>query len=89
MAGFVFLNMDRVIRALRSLIDAYGGVAGVRDAGRLNLAITMPQASFAGPYLQADLFEMAAASLYHSGQHHPFLNGNKRAGAASQSSSWR
>ena len=30
----------------------------------------------------ADIFEMAAAYLYHVVQNHPFLDGNKRAGAA-------
>jgi death-on-curing protein len=42
----------------------------------------VPQASFGGEYLHADLFEMAAAYLYHIVQNHPFLDGNKRAGAA-------
>jgi death-on-curing protein len=79
--GPVLLNMDRVMRALRSRIDAHGGVAGVRDAGLLNSASAMPQASFAGPYLQADLFEIAAASLYPIGPIHPVLDRNKRAGA--------
>ena len=42
----------------------------------------MPQASFGGQFLHKDLFEMAAAYLYHIVQNHAFLDGNKRAGAA-------
>jgi len=83
MAAPVFLDMDRVIRTHRSLIEAYGGIDGIRDAGLLHSAIAMPQASFGGQYLHADLFEMAAAYLYHIVQNHPFLDGNKRTGAAS------
>jgi death on curing protein len=35
-----------------------------------------------GAYLHKTLFEMAAAYLYHITQNHPFLDGNKRTGAA-------
>jgi len=48
----------------------------------LHSAIAMPQASFGGEFLHKDLFEMAAAYLYHIVQNHPFLDGNKRTGAA-------
>jgi death-on-curing protein len=41
----------------------------------------MPQASFAGEYLHTDVFQMAAAYLFHITQNHPFIDGNKRAGA--------
>ncbi|MBX7074300.1 MAG: type II toxin-antitoxin system death-on-curing family toxin [Pirellulales bacterium] len=77
-----FLDMDRVMRVHRSLIEVYGGIGGVRDAGLLLSAIAMPQASFGGECLHSDLYEMAAAYLYHIVQNHPFLDGNKRTGAA-------
>ena len=76
-----FLDMNKVIRAHLSLIERYGGETGVRDAGLLHSAIAMPQASFGGEYLHTDLFEMAAAYLFHIVQNHPFVDGNKRAGA--------
>lgn len=78
----LFLDIDRVLRTHRSLIERYGGVEGVRDVGLLHSAIAMPQASFGGEFLHKDLFEMAAAYLYHIVQDHPFLEGNKRTGAA-------
>jgi len=78
----LFLDLDRVLRTHHSLIEAYGGAEGIRDVGLLHSAIAMPQASFGGEFLHKDLFEMAAAYLYHIVQNHPFLDGNKRTGAA-------
>ncbi len=77
-----FLDIDHTLRLHRSLIDTYGGVDGIRDVGLLHSALAMPQASFGGEFLHKDLFEMAAAYLYHLVQNHPFLDGNKRTGAA-------
>ncbi len=42
----------------------------------------MPTATFGGQFLHSDLFEMAAGYLFHLVQNHPFLDGNKRVGAA-------
>ena len=78
----LFLDIARVLQTHRSLIERYGGQEGVRDVGLLYSAIAMPQASFGGNFLHTDLFEMAAAYLYHVVQNHPFVDGNKRAGAA-------
>lgn len=77
-----FLDIDHTLKLHRSLIETYGGVDGIRDTGLLQSALAMPQASFGGDYLHKDLFEMAAAYLYHIVQNHPFLDGNKRTGAA-------
>lgn len=78
----LFLDIERVLRIHQSLIERYGGLGGIRDVGLLHSAIAMPQASFGGEYLHKDLFDMAAAYLYHIVQNHPFHDGNKRAGAA-------
>jgi death-on-curing protein len=78
----LFLDIEQVIEIHRSLIERYGGAEGVRDVGLLHSAIAMPQASFGGAWLHEDLFEMAAAYLYHLVQNHPFLDGNKRVGAS-------
>lgn len=78
----LFLDLNQIIRLHRSLIEHYGGSEGIRDAGLMHSAIAMPQASFGGQFLHTDLFEMAAASLYHIVQNHPFIDGNKRTGAA-------
>jgi len=77
-----FLSLDEVIELHRDQIERYGGSAGIRDVGLLQSAIAMPQAGFGGQFLHADLFEMAAAYLFHVVQNHPFVDGNKRVGAA-------
>jgi death-on-curing protein len=38
-------------------------------------------ATFGGEFLHTDVFEMAAAYLFHLVKNHPFLDGNKRVGA--------
>jgi death on curing protein len=43
----------------------------------------MPQAGFGGQFLHADIFEMAAAYLFHIAKYHPFIDGNKRTAAIS------
>ena len=67
----LFLDIARVLQTHRSLIERYGGQEGVRDVGLLYSAIAMPQASFGGNFLHTDLFEMAAAYLYHVQVEHP------------------
>ena len=41
----------------------------------------MPAATFGGDFLHSDVFEMAAAYLFHLVRNHPFIDGNKRVGA--------
>ncbi|RMF87941.1 MAG: type II toxin-antitoxin system death-on-curing family toxin [Planctomycetota bacterium] len=77
----VFLDLDHVLRIHLSMISHYGGRQGVRDLGLLQSAVTMPRAAFAGQPVHKDLFEMAAAYLYHIVCNHPFVDGNKRTGA--------
>ncbi len=42
----------------------------------------MPQAGSSTEYYHTDLFEMAAAYLFHIVKNHPFVDGNKRTGIA-------
>jgi death-on-curing protein len=78
----VFLTLDEVLAIHADQIRRYGGSHGVRDMGLLSSALAMPQASFGGVYLHTSLAEMAAASLFHVAQNHPFVDGNKRAALA-------
>ena len=77
-----FLTLDDALEIHRDQIERYGGTLGVRDNGLLESALAAPQSGFGGHYLHADLFEMASAYLFHLVQNHPFLDGNKRVGAA-------
>ena len=79
----VFLRLDEVIEIHRDQIQRYGGSPGIRDLHLLKSALAQPSAGFGGQYLHRDIFAMAAAYLFHIVQNHPFLDGNKRAGAAS------
>ena len=76
-----FLTLEEVTEIHADQIERYGGSLGVRDAGLLQSAIAMPESGFGEHYLHADLFEMAAAYLFHLVQNHPFIDGNKRVGA--------
>jgi death-on-curing protein len=76
-----FLGLEEVLEIHRDQVERYGGRAGVRDLGLLESALGMPRAGAAGRWFHADLFEMAAAYLFHIVRDHPFLDGNKRVGA--------
>jgi len=75
-----FLSVTDVLRLHADQVDVYGGQCGVRDMGLLESAVAQPQTAFGGEHLHRDIFEMAAAYLFHIVQNHPFLDGNKRAG---------
>lgn len=76
-----FLTVEDVLRLHRDQIDRYGGSHGVRDHGLLDSALAQPQVGLGEEYAHKDLFEMAAAYLFHLVQNHPFNDGNKRIGA--------
>jgi death-on-curing protein len=76
-----FLTLAEILRIHQDQIKLYGGNPGIHDLGLLESAIAVPQATFGGQHLYADLFEMAAAYLYHLCQNHPFSDGNKRTAA--------
>lgn len=75
-----FLRIEDVLALHADQMELYGGEHGVRDMGLLESAVGQAQASFAGQVLHADIFEMAAAYLFHIVQNHPFIDGNKRTG---------
>ncbi len=77
-----FLQVEDVLLVHGDQLDLYGGEHGVRDLGLLESAVAQPRSAFGGEILHADLFEMAAAYLFHIVQNHPFLDGNKRTGLA-------
>ena len=76
-----FLELEEVLEIHRDQLQRYGGSPGLRDVGLLESALAMPRAGFGGEYFHSDLFEMAAAYLFHIVMNHPFVDGNKRAGS--------
>ena len=77
----LFLSLDEVLEIHAQQIDLYGGLGGVRDPGGLESAVATPHATFDGQFLHPSVPSMAAAYLFHICQNHPFVDGNKRAGA--------
>jgi death-on-curing protein len=69
----VFLSRDEVLAIHRTLLERFGGPAGIRDYGLLESALYRPRT---GHY--ADLAEMAAALFESLIMNHPFIDGNKR-----------
>lgn len=63
-------------------IERFGGMQGIRDENLLDSAVHHPQSSFGGEYLYKDIFQMAAAYTFGIVKNHPFLDANKRTGAA-------
>ena len=73
-----FLTLEEVLIIHSDQIERYGGDEGIRDADVLRSSLAMPQSGASGQYFNGDLFEMAAAYLFHIARNHPFLDGNKR-----------
>ncbi len=77
-----FLTLEEVLEIHRDQIARHGGAVGLRDMGLLQSAVAMPSAGFGDTYFHSDIFEMAAAYLFHIVGNHPFIDGNKRTGTA-------
>lgn len=77
-----FLTVEDALLIHRDQVDRYGGDDGLRDLGLLESAVAAPRAMFAGELLHEDPFQIAAAYLFHIVRNHPFVDGNKRTGAA-------
>jgi len=77
-----FLEIEEALAIHGDQIARYGGTTGIRDMGLLQSALAMPQAGSGGQYFHSDLFEMAAAYLFHIANNHPFVDGNKRVAMA-------
>ena len=79
----IFLGLDEVIEIHGDQIKRCGGRSGIRDLDLLKSAVAMPMTGFGGEYFHSDIYEMAAAYLFHIVRSHPFVDGNKRTGAVS------
>jgi death on curing protein len=78
MSAPLFLTLAEVMEIHANQIALYGGRPGIRSLDLLKSAISMPQAGIGDRYFHEDLYEMAAAYLYHIVRDHPFIDGNKR-----------
>lgn len=71
-----------VLAIHKDQISRHGGTDGIRDNGLLDSALKQPFASFNGKDLYPAIEEKAARYGYGIIKNHPFVDGNKRTGAA-------
>ena len=76
------LSLAEVAELHRLVIEAAGGIHGIRDLGALESAIAQPRMSFGGEDLYPTLLDKAGALCFSLVLNHPFLDGNKRVGHA-------
>ena len=75
-----FLSYEQILIIHENQIKNYGGIYSIRDKNLLKSAIAQPKITFKGKYLHENIFQMAAAYLFHIVNNHPFIDGNKRTG---------
>lgn len=68
-----YLTVAEVYHMQHRLIDLFGGLHGVRDAGAIESAVFRPQTGY-----YESVEEEAAALMESLGMNHGFLDGNKR-----------
>lgn len=82
MSGFLWPSKEQVLAVHDAAIVRFGGATGVRDEGLLDSALARPFASFGGNEAFPDDVSKAYALCHAIISNHPFVDGNKRAGAA-------
>lgn len=78
-----YLTPQNVIQIHFELVEATGGLQGLRDIGLLESAVLRPQASFGGKDLYPTLILKAAALVHSLLLNHVFADGNKRTATVS------
>lgn len=73
-----FLTLTDVLRIHEDQINHYGGSSGIREQNLLLSALAQASSTFSGEYLHTDIYQMAAAYVFHISGNHPFIDGNKR-----------
>lgn len=74
----IWLNREDCLAIHEMMLAQHGGLAGLRDEGLLESALSKPRNLFA--YSSPALTEMAASYAAGIIRNHPFLDGNKRTG---------
>jgi death-on-curing protein len=77
-----YVSVEQLLRLHERQIERFGGSPGLRDRGALESAAARPAMTFGGDDLYPDLAAKAAALLHSVVMNHPFVDGNKRVGAA-------
>lgn len=77
----VWITVEDAIMIHKRIIEATGGVDGLRDRAGLEAAVSAPLQSFGGVDLFPSKIEKIARVGFGLASNHAFLDGNKRIGA--------
>ena len=78
----LYLSVEQILLLHQAQLEKFGGGSGLRDRGGLESAAARPAITFGGEDLYPDLPAKAAALMHSLVMNHPFLDDNKRVGAA-------
>jgi death on curing protein len=73
----LFLTLKQVLGFHEQQIRMFGGAPEILDTGLLESALAQPQITWCYD-ATADLFDLAAAYVFHLAKNHAFRDGNKR-----------
>ncbi len=80
-AEIKFLTFEQVLKLHSLQIEEFGGLDGIKNEGLLRSALAQPESGFGEEYFHKNIYEMAAAYLFHLVKNHAFNDGNKRIAA--------
>ena len=78
-----FLSLEEVLEIHRSVSGGGSPGDGLRQEGILRACLAMPSTRIGGRYAHQDIFEMAAAYLFHIVHQRPFTSSNQAVGVMS------
>jgi len=78
-----FLGLADVLELQWRQIREFGGSDGIRNAAMLRSALASARGGSGDQPSESDIFDVAAAYLFHLVHDQPFVDGNKRTGLAS------
>ncbi len=76
----ITLTKEQLIRLHKRLLDATGGLEGIRDEAMLDSALSAPFQTFDGVEIYPSTTAKIARIAYGIVCNHPFVDGNKRTG---------
>jgi death-on-curing protein len=77
-----YLNEPTILSIHHAAIEEFGGADGIGDRSLFEAALAQPMQTFDGQDLYPTLEDKAARYAYGFIKDHPFIDGNKRTGAA-------
>src|SRR5206468_2584929 len=70
--------LDDIHAIHKRVIHEQGGTLAVLNPGLLESAVAQPQATMFGQLLHPEIYDQAAAYLFHIARNHSLVDGNKR-----------